>query len=391
MSYDADVRAIMRRVSDWGAGAVITRDNYSAVENLIMRHVDERGRVLEEMVNTLKREAEIQSPWDNLCDKGLALNESLRSAVEPKLNAADSRGFNDSQMNTFYEGEKLAWNACKAKIAVYGEVMRDIRDNNEIIFKKLEEDLKNAQSESKAVEEMARKTFDSTIGDQVRTFSAEGVRAAMTMGAAAVTSGYFVKGLLPKARELSKSLIVGNAELREAEKRKSAAKAVLMANTELVINAREQIGGPAIENVLKSAEETARSWKDATRNDYKQDWERFGNDCLEVMRDKAARAKAKAETLFDNMVPLYKEALTKGFVSIMSDPGILDDFYGRLSDSTQKILDDLSTEDDFLATLKMSDPTRSAVDTMEEIKKDLTKQLEELKLDIRRIKEKMRS
>jgi hypothetical protein len=391
MSYDADVRAIMRRVSDWGAGAVITRDNYSAVENLIMRHVDERGRVLEEMVNTLKREAEIQSPWDNLCDKGLALNESLRSAVEPKLNAADSRGFNDSQMNTFYEGEKLAWNACKAKIAVYGEVMRDIRDNNEIIFKKLEEDLKNAQSESKAVEEMARKTFDSTIGDQVRTFSAEGVRAAMTMGAAAVTSGYFVKGLLPKARELSKSLIVGNAELREAEKRKSAAKAVLMANTELVGKAREQIGGPAIENVLKSAEETARSWKDATRNDYKQDWERFGNDCLEVMRDKAARAKAKAETLFDNMVPLYKEALTKGFVSIMSDPGILDDFYGRLSDSTQKILDDLSTEDDFLATLKMSDPTRSAVDTMEEIKKDLTKQLEELKLDIRRIKEKMRS
>jgi len=164
-----------------------------------------------------------------------------------------------------------------------------------------------------------------------------------------------------------------------------------MANTELVGKAREQIGGPAIENVLKSAEETARSWKDATRNDYKQDWERFGNDCLEVMRDKAARAKAKAETLFDNMVPLYKEALTKGFVSIMSDPGILDDFYGRLSDSTQKILDDLSTEDDFLATLKMSDPTRSAVDTMEEIKKDLTKQLEELKLDIRRIKEKMRS
>ncbi len=391
MSYDADVRAVMRRVSDWGAGAVITRDDYSAVENLIMRHVDERGRVLEEMVNTLKREADIQSPWDSLCDKGLALNESLRSAVEPKLNAADGRGFNDSQMNAFYEGEKLAWNACKTKIAVFGEAMREIRDNNEIIFKKLEEDLKNAQSESKAVDEMARKTFDSTIGDQVRTFSAEGVGTAITLKAAAVSGGFFGKVLLPKARDLSKSIILGNAELREAEKRKSAAKAVLMANTEMVGKAREQIGGPAIENVLKSAEETARSWKDAPRNDYKQDWERFGNDCVEVMRDKAARAKAKAETLFDNMVPLYKEALTKGFVSIMSDPGILDDFYGRLSDSTQKILDDLSTEDEFLATLKMSDPTRSAVDTMEEIKKDLTKQLEELKLQIRRMKENMRS
>jgi hypothetical protein len=164
-----------------------------------------------------------------------------------------------------------------------------------------------------------------------------------------------------------------------------------MANTELVGKAREQIGGPAIENVLKSAEEVARSWKDATRNDYKQDWERFGNDCCEVMRDKAARAKAKAATLFDNMVPLYKEALTKGFVSIMSDPSTLDDFYGRLSDSTQKILDGLSTEDQFLATLKVSDPTKSAVDTMEEIKKDLTKELEELKLSIRRMKESLRS
>jgi len=58
MSYDADPRSIMRRVSDWGAGAVITRDDYAAVESLIMRHVDERGRVFEEMVNTLKREAE---------------------------------------------------------------------------------------------------------------------------------------------------------------------------------------------------------------------------------------------------------------------------------------------------------------------------------------------
>ena len=391
MSYDADPRSIMRRVSDWGAGAVITRDDYAAVESLIMRHVDERGRVFEEMVNTLKREAEIQSPWNSLCDKGLALNQSLRSAVEPKLNAADSRGFNDSQMSAFYEGEKLAWNACKTRIAVYGEAMRDIRDNNEVIFKKLEEDLKNAQSESKVVDELARTTFNSTIGEKVRTFSAEGVRAAMTMGAAAVSSGYIVKGLLPKARELSKSLIVGNAELREAEKRKRAAKAVLLANTELVGKAREQISGPAIDDVLKRSEEIARSWKDATRNDYKQDWERFGNDCLEVMRDKAARAKAKAATLFDNMVPLYKEALTKGFVSIMSDESSLDDFYGRLSDSTQKILDDLSTEDEFLATLKESDPTRSAVDTMEEIKKDLTTQLEELKLSIRRIKENMRS
>jgi len=72
MSYDADPRSIIRRVSDWGAHAVITRDDYAAVESLIMRHYDERGRVLEEMVNTLKREAEIQSPWNSLCDKGFA-------------------------------------------------------------------------------------------------------------------------------------------------------------------------------------------------------------------------------------------------------------------------------------------------------------------------------
>jgi hypothetical protein len=155
--------------------------------------------------------------------------------------------------------------------------------------------------------------------------------------------------------------------------------------------AREQINSSAIEDVLKRSEDIAHSWKEATRNDYRQDWERFGNDCLEVMRDKAARAKAKADTLFDNMVPLYTEALTKGFKSILSDRSTLDAFFGRLSDSTQKILDDLSREDEFLATLKASDPTRSAVDTMEQIKKDLTQQLEELKLNIRRMEERMRS
>jgi hypothetical protein len=391
MSYDADPRSIMRRVSDWGAQAVISRDDYAVVESAIMRHYDERGRVFEDMVNTLKRETDIQSPWDNLCDKGLELNERLRSTVEPKLNATDGRGFNDSQMSSFYEGEKLAWAACKAKIAVFGEAFHDIRENNELIFKKLEEDLKSAQSEAKAIDEIVRATFEKTIGDQVRTFGAEGVGAAITLKAAAVSGGFFGKVLAPKAKELVKSLITGDSELREAERRKTAAKAVLMANTDLVGKAREQINSSAIEDVLKRSEEIAHSWKEATRNDYKQDWERFGNDCLEVMRDKAARAKAKADTLFDNMVPLYTEALTQSFKSILSDRSSLDSFFGRLSDSTQKILDDLSKEDEFLATLKASDPTRSAVDTMEQIKKDLTQQLEELKLDIRRLDERMRS
>jgi hypothetical protein len=37
---------------------------------------------------TLKREAEIQSPWDSLCDKvRRSPNERLRSAVESKLNS----------------------------------------------------------------------------------------------------------------------------------------------------------------------------------------------------------------------------------------------------------------------------------------------------------------
>jgi hypothetical protein len=391
MSYDADPRSIMRRVSDWGAQAVISRDDYAVVESAIMRHCDERGRVFEDMVNTLKRETDIQGPWDNLCDKGLDLNERLRSTVEPKLNATDGRGFNDSQMSSFYEGEKLAWAACKAKIAVFGEAFHDIRENNEVIFKKLEEDLKNAQSEAKAIDELVRATFEKTIGDQVRTFGAEGVGAAITLKAAAVSGGFFTKVLAPKAKELARSLITGDAELREAERRKTAAKGVLMANTDLVGKAREQINSSAIEDVLKRSEDIAHSWKEATRNDYRQDWERFGNDCLEVMRDKAARAKAKADTLFDNMVPLYTEALTKGFKSILSDRSTLDAFFGRLSDSTQKILDDLSREDEFLATLKASDPTRSAVDTMEQIKKDLTQQLEELKLNIRRMEERMRS
>jgi hypothetical protein len=391
MSYDADPRSIMRRVSDWGAQAVISRDDYAVVESAIMRHCDERGRVFEDMVNALKRETDIQGPWDNLCDKGLDLNERLRSTVEPKLNATDGRGFNDSQMSSFYEGEKLAWAACKAKIAVFGEAFHDIRENNEVIFKKLEEDLKNAQSEAKAIDELVRATFEKTIGDQVRTFGAEGVGAAITLKAAAVSGGFFTKVLAPKAKELARSLITGDAELREAERRKTAAKGVLMANTDLVGKAREQINSSAIEDVLKRSEDIAHSWKEATRNDYRQDWERFGNDCLEVMRDKAARAKAKADTLFDNMVPLYTEALTKGFKSILSDRSTLDAFFGRLSDSTQKILDDLSREDEFLATLKASDPTRSAVDTMEQIKKDLTQQLEELKLNIRRMEERMRS
>ena len=65
MGFDNDMRKVTERFKKWGDSAVISNDDFANVDGLIQRHYDERGRLFDDLQNALKRDKDIQSPWED--------------------------------------------------------------------------------------------------------------------------------------------------------------------------------------------------------------------------------------------------------------------------------------------------------------------------------------
>ena len=385
MGFDADMRKVTDRLKTWGNTVIIIDKDFADLDGLIQRHYDERARLFDELQNALKRDKDIQSPWDSLCDKGLEMTDRLNNEIARKI----PDGFKGLGMSDFYEGEKKAWQDCKSgRIGLIAETFYDIGQNDVEIYKKLEEDLKKAREDSKLIDEVSRATFGE-VREQARNVVAEVAGILVAIPAAALPM--IGKGLSSKTRQLVVSMIKGSSSVRELTKKKRAAKEILVRNVELVVKAKEQIGDGAIQNILKRAEELANSWKGASRSDYNaQDWDSFARACIEILRNKAAPVTEKAKMLFDNMQPMYAEALKTSFITLFTDPSTLENFKGQLNDDMQKMLEDLAKEDLVIASLRDSEPKRSADAQMKQMVKEVNEALADLKTSIREIDEQMK-
>jgi len=385
MGFDADMHKVTERLKTWGNTAIIIDKDFADVDGLVQRHYDERARLFDDLQNALKRDKDIQSPWDSLCDKGLEMTDRLNNEIARKI----PDGFKGLGMTDFYEGEKKAWQDCKGgRIGLIAEAIHDIGENNVEIYKRLDEDLKKAREDSKLIDEVSRATFKG-FGEQIRETSAE--IGGILVAAALIALPKIPKDLVPKAKRLTESFIKGSSSLRELTKKKRAAKEILVKNYEMVDKAKQQIGDGAIRDILKRAEDVATSWKGATRGDYNaQDWDSFGRACVEVLRNKAAPVTEKAKTLFDNMQPIYIEAIKTSFVTLFTDNSTLENFKSQLNADMQKMLEDLAKEDLAIATLRDSEPKRSAAEQMKQIIKEVNEELADLKTAIREIDEQMK-
>ncbi len=387
MGFDADMRKVTERYKKWGDTAVITNDDFAYVDGLIQRHYDERSRLFDDLINTLKRDTDIQSPWDNLCDKGLDIHERLNSNISSKI----SNGFSGLNMGDFYEGEKNTWKACKnGRIGLMAEAIYDIGKNDEEILKKLEEDLKKAHEDSKICDELVRKTFGE-ITQTIRPALTELAQIGAMVGAQMIDA--ILKPFSSTIRKGVKALTSGNAALREMGKKKSLARYILINNLELIDKAKAQIGDNNIRNVRQKCEENANSWAGAgSRGDYgAEDWSSFARACVDVLKSKESPVIEKANNLYQVMRPNYMEAIKTSFVSMMSDPVTLEKYTGELDADMTKMFADLAKEDAVIATLRTSEPTKLAAQQMKEITTELQTALNDLKQAIRETEERMKS
>ena len=372
MGFDADMRKVTDRYKTWGNTAVITNDDFAYVDGLIQRHYDERGRLFDELTNALKRDTDIQSPWDSQCDKGLELHERLHSAIASKI----PNGFAGIGLSDFYESEKKAWQACKSgRIGLMAEVIYDIGKNDEEILKKLDEDLKKAREDDKICDELARGTF----GDIRGTLLPAAKQAAALAVAIPVVLIEQIKPFAGLTRAAAAAMIKGIGSMREVGKKKKIAREILLSNAKLIDDAWYKLGDGNIREIRKKCEDNANSWKDSASSDFRSDWESLAKACSEVLKTKESPVIDKAKNLYEVMKPKYQEAIKTSFVSMMSDPATLAKFNEELDTDMKKMFEDLAKENAILASLRASDPTKSAQQQMREIVAELESSLKELK------------
>lgn len=384
MGFDADMRKVTDRYKRWADTAVITNDDFAYVDGLIQRHYDERGRLFDDLANALKRDTDIQSPWDNLCDKGLDLHERLNSAIGSKI----PDGFRGIGLSDFYESDKKAWQACKSgRIGLMAEVIYDIGKNDVEILNKLEADLKQAREDSRICDELTRGAFGE-ISQQVKPALAEIAQVGAMVATLKIQA--IPKSLSSTIRKAIAALIKGNPQMREIGKKKKVARNILLTNAALIEKAKEQMGDGNIKNIREKCEQNANSWKDAANSDFKSDWESFAKSCSEVLKNKESPVIDKANNLFKVMGPNYLEAIKTSFVSMMSDPSTLAKFRDELDYDMQKMFQDLAKETDVMLALRASEPTKLAQQTMKEIVTELQAALKDLKQTILEEEERMK-
>lgn len=381
-----DVRDVTERFKKWAQNNAILDGDFAVIDGLIQRHYDERGRLFDEMLDTLKRDSDLTSRWQSVCDKGLALNDRLNSAIASKV----PDGFRGLGMSDFYEGEKKIWQENRrGTIATIAEIVSDIAKNDEALTKQLEEELKKAREEGRVADELARTTF----GEARETIRALTIEAA-TKGASAAISliPWVGKALAPKATQLVEILTGGSAKTRELAKRKRAFKDVLISNYDKIEKVREAMNDDNIRNSCQKGSEFAASLKGIGSNgDYKAtDWETFSKACSDSLRNRAEPAIQKAKYLFQTVRPAYIEGITGAFATLCSDQSSLDSFKGQLNDDTQKLLDEFSKDTGVINLLHESDPKKSAQVALKKIQDDVTQAIKTLKDAIREAEEAMK-
>jgi hypothetical protein len=387
MGFDADTHKSMERFQKWSNSNAILDKDYSAVLDLFNRHDSERTKLFEELLNHLKREKDVVSPWQSTADKGVELNDALNKAIAEKV----PDGLRGLGMSDFYEGEKKAWQSIKGSlIAPLSEIMSEIAMNDVELAKTFEDELKKAREEGRVIDEAAR----ATLGENRDTVRGMAIDAAKE-GATKVISEVPMIGkhLVGVATKLVESLMGGSAKVREFGRKKRAIKDTMLLNRDKMDKLREALSEKAIEASSKNAYDLAGSWRgNAGNGDYgANDWESFGSACKDIIRNKADPAMDKAKKLYGEVYPAYLEAIKKDFVTLLSDPSTLDSFKGQLSDDAAKLFDELTADDQLILALRDSDPKRTAAAEMAKIRDDVTNAIKTLKDSIREIEELMKT
>ena len=267
----------------------------------------------------------------------------------------------------FIDGERRIWaQVASLEVPEAAALMSRILEADIALIDKCREDLEEARSNDKIVEQLLAKNF-ATITQQAKGLLGKYVQLPTGIARLFVL---FMKdaGTKAAASEVISVFEKLAAENLEAAKQKRAAKQTVLDNIKLLTDARAQLDEEWIDRVFVRGAEAAGEWPGAGQNGaYRAaDWEWMKDNVHDRGLDtRAEDAKEQSRILYGELYPTFIEESTEAFAQLTDDPETLKRFTEELKTTFTSLEDLLARESDYAADLADGDYKQTAVAMME--------------------------
>jgi hypothetical protein len=348
----------------------MTREDLGKSKDLLRKFGDERDRLFDGMLSLLnKPESDgITDAWKGLCEKGNELLEGLNSQVPT---SPTTEGLAGIGARDFYEGEKKVWaENSKAQLALVSDVLVKVKAATTTFIQQCNDDLKTirdtcAEGQSTLVENLEGLKTD--LFDLANTLTSR-------TGDKTLTTWMKEGGARDYIKKWSEGAVLrADGNLTVAQQKGSLKKQILD-KVEMLSNAREQLDEKWIEDMYKSGEECSKALAGTGETgDYRAlDWARFGEECLEPLGESRDAATEQSKTLFDEILPSFKEESDTKFAALTDDPSKISDWKSDLQDRQEFIQEALATEDEVIKNLAEGPYQDAARETFDEFRSTFT-------------------
>lgn len=345
------------------------------VIDLLDRFDTDREKLFEEMLDRLEQPGYdgLRDRWATNCEQAEALLERLEGDMTSVLEDSQANAMSaDERMaavgpRDFLAGERKIWaQVARLDVPDAATVMSKVLETDLAIIKKCEEDLKNARSNDKIIEQILVKNF-ATITDRAKGLLGKYVQLPTGIARLVVL---FMKDPTAKAAatDAIKAFDQLAADNLEAAKVKRAAKQTVLDNIKLLTDAKEQLDEEWIDKLFARGAESAATWPGIGQSgDYRAtDWDWVKENVIDRGLDtRAEAAKEQSRKLYDELYPTFIEESTNAFAQLTDEPATLQKFTEELETTFASLEDLLDNESDFVADLVDGDYKQTAVAMVE--------------------------
>jgi hypothetical protein len=289
-------------------------------------------------------------------------------------------------LDNFYRGEMSIWTEnARAEIALRAKEMKTIHLANLKLIKDCNEELKRVLGDEQDVQKYVEGTFGAMVDvlKKTVTFLIAIVQIARYKGQPSIPDHITMVG-----DQLKQSY----AQAVDAANKRQALLQILLNRLALLNDLKSKLNKEAIKAASEAGQKTAENLCVAGRNSPydARDWEEFGKNCKEKLRDECERSVTDADTLFDMLYNRLDEETQKSFQALSIDPSQWarwDDEIGKSFDSIQSALDNVQKYTDTLAESKIKEGLNAALATSKAMIKSY---IDDWKKTVNEIKDKLR-
>lgn len=371
--YEEDIKNAVAQLTRIAGEVGLTRDERDKYVDAIKRYGDERERMLNEMLSLLAHydPSDIQDGWANLCDKGKELVERLDESSGPQtLKEIGLGDFVMGEQKIFDLNHKamVAWSAAmmvklaaadEALIKKFQEDIGKVRDGDKTIEAQLEACQSNA---SKEIKEFAKAMADRVVKELVKTWAA----------------GKPWQPLVDWLADHGSKVI---EERYRDVKEKRVLKQILLDDIKYVEDAHDQLSVEWIDEVFKKGKEAAENLPGAgSHEEYKaKDWEKFRDRAINDLGIVCERSKEKSKTVFEELLPAFREEVKSKFACAMDDPSKLADWWEEIDDQFKTMDDLFEKSKSLLADLSDGNFKKALIESMDDARNKMAAYVKLLK------------